>query len=100
MTDKELLELAAKAVGMKWGGDEFYDEHGPLLGWNPLHDDGDAMRLAVRLKIDIDNMTDACYCEGQFGHDAFVEDGNADPYATARRAIVLVAAKIGRGALE
>ena len=65
-----------------------------------IADDGDALRLAVKLKIDIDNMTDACYCEGQFGHDAFVENEYADPYDTARRAIVLVAAKIGKGALE
>lgn len=31
MTDFELLELAAKAVGLKYGGDEFYDKYGPCV---------------------------------------------------------------------
>lgn len=105
MKDKELLELAAKAAGITY---KYYsdpegliinDDQWPLVVWNPLTDDGDALRLAVKLKIDIDNMTDACYAEGQFGHDAFVDicDCGGDPYAATRRAIVRAASEIGKG---
>jgi len=57
MTDRELLEMAAKAAGAEF---EVSDEdgvylHQPIGGvagfWNPLTDDGDAFRLAVKLGI-------------------------------------------------
>lgn len=45
MTDKELLEAAAKAIGytiFDWYGDRFTAHDGEkLVGWNPLTDDGD-----------------------------------------------------------
>ena len=56
MTDKELLELAAKAAGVKWVDECFdYDDMGRMMvdfglgvqEWNPLTDDGDALRLMV-----------------------------------------------------
>ena len=55
MTDRELLEAAAKAAGMT----EFrYIERGFVGGaplpqelWNPLHNDGDALRLACTIAI-------------------------------------------------
>lgn len=64
MSDKELLELAARAAGIEgaWtdsGCDDRGNDTGLLLAgntnyiWNPLADDGDALRLAVKLKIDI-----------------------------------------------
>lgn len=50
-TDRELLELAAKAAGYE------YAKHGGYIvvfgipgNWNPLSDDGDALRLAVKLE--------------------------------------------------
>ena len=62
MTDRELLELAAKAAGMeiewrKWVIDPKARTLGgccfALVGthtyWNPLTDDGDALRLAVAI---------------------------------------------------
>lgn len=49
MTDRELLELAAKAAGMPW---DRWVEDGDA-SWNPLEDDGDALRLAVKLRIAI-----------------------------------------------
>jgi hypothetical protein len=64
MTDRELLEAAAKAAGVEYRPEGGYrvTGHGatgmPLLEkWNPLTDDGDALRLAVKLKfqIHIDN---------------------------------------------
>ena len=62
MTDKELLELAAKAaglivrddVGQSDDGLAIGNGDGDLVSWNPLADDGDALRLAVKLKIDIE----------------------------------------------
>jgi len=83
-TDRELLELAAKAAGIPWV------EGGPSrmgwAGWNPLTDDGDALRLAVKLNIDA----------GKPGMRLSVDwrEGE-DPYAATRRAIVRAAAAIG-----
>ena len=101
MTDRELLELAAKAVGMKWGGDEFYDKHGPLCGWNPLNDDGDALRLAVKLEIELSSAYDAgmnAYAGYSIDDDMkyVIEPTGEDRYAATRRAIVRAAAEIGK----
>lgn len=102
MTDKELLELAAKAAGI-----EYNDRYGKGLWlgefysgkeWNPLTDDGDALRLAVKLKMGISipvfkkHRADAI----SFLHPLVnaIEEGN-DPYAATRRAIVRAAAAIG-----
>jgi len=53
-TDKELLELAAKAVGIDA---PFYvaDKRASdgYRTWNPLIDDGDALRLAVKLGLSL-----------------------------------------------
>jgi hypothetical protein len=59
MTDRELLELAAKAAGLpvEWAGDDFVIAskfRGHLTNydpWNPLADDGDTLRLEVALKL-------------------------------------------------
>jgi len=60
MTDRKLLEKAAKAAGMphpKWNEVHNYmmvGLGGDTKEWNPLTDDGDAMRLAVKLSMRID----------------------------------------------
>ena len=61
MTDRELLEKAAKACGKEIDLDRYDDEMGfIILGisrwWNPLTDDGDAFRLAVKLGVYLQNM--------------------------------------------
>ena len=109
-TDKELLELAAKAVGI----DGIYTEYvcdgetrgvifNKLVPWNPLDDDGDALRLAVKLLIEINHnhfqkTVDAYYSPDFSQHTSKLTEayGN-DPYAATRRAIVKAAAEIGRG---
>jgi hypothetical protein len=62
MNDRELLELAAKAAGLEFhwiavaGGHLMQaSEQGSRSeeSWNPLTNDGDALRLAVKLKIDL-----------------------------------------------
>jgi hypothetical protein len=79
MTDKELLELAAKAADYRYWQIEDI--------WNPLTDDGDALRLAVKLCL-LDN------------HEIAIAPVNVwhgdDPYAATRRAIVRAAAEIGK----
>jgi hypothetical protein len=95
MTDKELLELAAKAAGVEYPNGQTYCEtlgvwgmldNRPYSWWNPLTDDGDALQLAVKLyKYDAFKITDIF--DAQFGE--------YDPYSATRRAIVRAAAAIG-----
>lgn len=54
MNDREMLELAAKAAGVRlfvYGapGYEGYQDQDAQKPWNPLTDYGDALRLAVKL---------------------------------------------------
>ena len=113
-TDRELLELAAKAAGItltpvetknvtKQGDDRFIgyrtDPDQWPRGWfDPLTDDGDALRLAVKLGLDIEMQEDCVYANG-FGVQNYqlFEWHNNDPYAATRRAIVKAAAEIGNG---
>jgi hypothetical protein len=101
MNDRELLELAAKAA-------EISADYWTVDGWNPLYDDGDAFRLAVKLWIDVsfppymmkhdrpvvhagkywDNSDDCWY--------PFEELLDINPHAATCRAIVRAAAQIGR----
>jgi hypothetical protein len=69
------------------------------LGWNPLTDDGDALRLAVKLEIAINpfaGKTVVAHTEsGRLGHEKW-DCWDDDPYAATRRAIVRAAAEIGK----
>jgi hypothetical protein len=92
MTDKELLELAAKAAGLprrSWDY-EWCRSHGHMVTfsdiWNPLTDDGDALRLAVRLGMFMRSIV----------KDIPRSEYDADPYAATRRAITRAAAEIGK----
>jgi len=100
MTDRELLELAAKAAGMPTHTDGvgFLMAHHP--SWNPLTDDGDALRLAVKLGIAVqchlhDGEGYALAGAGEIPNAVDIRP-NDDPYAATRRAIVRAAAEIGR----
>lgn len=109
MTDRELLELAAKAAGIEgeykelFGGID-YQPNAPIDNdwevWNPLTDDGDALRLAVKLKIEIGFSEDTNGEEmavAQYGKWAWRGVSmEQDPYAATRRAIVRAAAEIGK----
>lgn len=104
MNDRELLELAANAAGYKWREDirRMRDEIGVYallipgvsLAWNPLDNDGDALRLAVMLGIQF-------HIEGDDEDEmAWANDvsafTNGDALSSVRRAIVRAAAEIGR----
>ena len=87
MDDTRLLELASKAAGENYGHDN-----------NPLKDDALALRLAVKLEMNVD--------VGIYGVEAAIIDDDQrisaeealrqDPYAATRRAIVRAAAVIGK----
>ena len=95
--DRELLELAAKAAGMPYAGWQWSESDDDYMPWNPLDDDGDALRLAVRLKMAIGHYgcgtCEVVSIEGSVRCDEF---NDTDSYAATRRAIVRAAAEIGR----
>lgn len=96
MTDRELLKLAAKAcceLTSKWYGNDAYFD-GVLQRWNPLNDDGDALRLAVKLLFEIEMTQDCIAVRHSTGVKIF-EAFNYDKYTATRRAIVRAAAEIG-----
>ena len=102
MSDRELLEMATKAAGydgLRWSmlRQCFYDCSG--IYWRPLDDDGDALRLAVKLQLQIrPNGYDVMVVARLPSHIAIAEAcDHKDPYAAIRRAIVRAAAEIGRG---
>jgi hypothetical protein len=110
VNDRELLELAAKAAGLDadFTGTEILVSslfRGHLLNWdiwNPLIDDGDALRLAVKLRMDLTQMTTAGGQQvlrvlGPGSIDRTYEIAEDDPYAATRRAIVRAAAEVGKG---
>jgi hypothetical protein len=103
MTDRELLEAAAKAIGGEYrdhslGGQ--YLAYPPGWNghpWNPLIDDGDALRLAVKLRMEVYHADD----DGWFAYASHpsargiayaVEPHGEDASAATRRAIVRAAA--------
>jgi hypothetical protein len=104
MTDQELLELAAKAAGYEIDFDspvngwysKGYDENGdPAEWWNPLTDDGDALRLAVNLEMSLD-LTIATQPHADVQANEINIHCKNDPYAATRRAIVRAAAEIAK----
>ena len=108
-TDKELLILAARAAGFDISHPmniKRQEMNPPVLGfvthlngelqstlWNPLDDDGQALRLAVKLEILIDNGRGASFA---ILSGISVSEEGSDPCAATRRAIVRAAAEIGR----
>ena len=107
--DKRLLEMAAQAAGIEHGSDRLEcglsltdpdGRHRSLPRWNPLDDDGDALRLAMKLGIDLEWRSDARvaayrhtnadgYCFTAF------ESSRENRAKNTRRAIVRAAAAIG-----
>jgi hypothetical protein len=114
MTDREMLELAAKAAGLKidktkhsggghWNcgfdaaGNAVLDWHNGTK-WNPLVDDGDALRLAVRLGIQLlySDFSGEAEAKWDRGNSRIAEYGPGDPCATARLVVLRAAAEIGK----
>lgn len=105
MTDKELLEKAAKAMGYKYMSGALWDGRDVIeYEWHPQDDDGQALRLAVKLGLDV--CIDTPYENDPHTHVIGFSDDNTsttvdaienhgDPYEATRRAIVRAAAAIG-----
>ncbi len=96
MTDREMLELAAKANGHRFPW--FFALEARMHEWNPLTDDGDALRLAVKLRIPTlyPGYQDITVAWGLPNADCIEEPHAQDPYAATRRAITRAAAEIGK----
>lgn len=102
MSDRELLELAAKAAGYdcRFSPDDPFCVHEMFIGpkwvaWNPLTDDGDALRLAVKLRMLLDVTPVGTGAQAP-GVGFFSQENAGDTYAATRRAIVRAAAEIGK----
>jgi len=112
MTDRELLELAAKAAGIMYDINDIYVSpiDGQIQGisvptgkspishrtWNPLTDDGDALRLAVKLQMDVNHGATLVAAEIVGAELGAAEPKTDVPCVATRRAIVRAAAEIGR----
>lgn len=109
--DRQLVESAAKAAGINavWEsiphrtamyGREWVcriDGH-PCREWNPLINDGDAFRLAVKLDLTVRHYSGSTVAQsGAPGTPCAYEEASdhGKPCAAARRAIVKAAAVIG-----
>jgi hypothetical protein len=113
MNDRELLEMAAKAAGIDRRYYEYLGEWGLINDdgdggfWNPLIDDGDALRLVVALGLtvvvqshecEVFDDFDKCLSSVPIFHASVClsPEEATDPCAATRRAIVRAAAEIGK----
>jgi len=100
MSDKELLELAAKAskLNLGWGfdghigGPYLIDGYGFPIEWNPLDDDGDALRLMVSMNMVVGQSGGRAIARvGTMENLSVSEPLDEDPCLAMRRAIVRAA---------
>lgn len=111
MNEREMLEMAAKASGFELRfSPEWHDVGEPQIRvnrgrctdweyWNPLRDDGHALRLAVNLDMQIIvNRVDGFVrvIAGYNGEIVIEEEFGDDMYAATRLAITRAAAQIGK----
>jgi len=106
MSDRELLELAAKAAGLEITEKmaDFYArkrKEDRFELWNPLTDDGDALRLAVKLglQVEIDGHNKREFVvvrTSEYNPIEIRQTKNLGAEQATRRAIVRAAAEIGR----
>jgi len=100
--ERRLMEMAAKAAGYRVTDVRAISARDIVLlndagghdVWNPLTDDGDAFRLAVKLRLDIEFLNrggEVVFVGGVFSE---LLDSH-DPLSATRRAVVRVAAAIG-----
>jgi hypothetical protein len=107
-TDRELLQLAAKAAGYVVQGHTLegawvYDPTAPrnadgeyqIFLWRPRHDDGDALRLAVKLGIHLGFYGDHVAAQRTAGKLVTEQRRDGDVQAATRSAILRVAAAAG-----
>lgn len=108
MTEREEMELAAKAAGLRhdgwhrdgglavWSGDAW-------VSWDPRNDDGAALRLSVKLGLCVSHWPRHETPEVWAGYRAsdrhsgnIIEPYGSDPAAATREAIFQAAVEIGK----
>lgn len=101
MTDRELLEAAAEAAGVDFiisGGQLWTTMDGSIHKhterWNPLANDGQALRMAVKLNLMVDCDDRTGMAQVAVPPNWIREPINGDKYAATRRAIVRAAAAL------
>ena len=107
MTEREMLEFAAKASGVDLKYDKFGQSDNAdrvYCYWNPLTDDGDALRLAVKLGIGFRHRAGGdgstypglvTVFTGSFDLTEYVSK-SGDAISATRLAITKAAAEIGK----
>jgi hypothetical protein len=95
--DHELLEAAYAAYRPGQNYIRLVNDAGREY-WNPINDDGDALRLTVKLRLTLNcSYDDVAICGQEFTQkEVFIERNGEDPLAATRRAIVRAAAAIGK----
>ena len=100
-SDRELLIAAANAAGIRHHGTT--GDAGLWIAadsphwWNPLTDDGDALRLAVKLKLNIMQGDFSVGVNDESGIDeADLVRNEGERLAVLRRAIVRAAAEMAK----
>lgn len=100
MQPKELIELAAKAVGLNYchaTGFACRPDGEPPKPWNPWENSGDAFELGVSLRIIHHSDGDVAIAQSaESEHEVAlsISDNDNDPIVATRRAIIHVAAKL------
>jgi hypothetical protein len=106
--DRELLELAARAIGAvrfeEVEGEQWVNLHfadgSVVYGWNPLVHSDDTLNLAVSISacVVVDNDMRWCgvHLNGNRGKYDLVEQFENDAAAATRRAVTRAAAEIGK----
>lgn len=106
MTEREMLELAAKAAGAVHA--DSWDNGAMLVSfdgkkvalWNPRDDDGDSRRLANRLRMRVEHHVRhpfvAVFADIGFGTVKAEEPHLDDVDAATRLAVLRAAAEIGK----
>ncbi|WP_447651039.1 hypothetical protein [Pseudomonas abietaniphila] len=99
--DKELQVLAARAAGIDIEPCTCSNRDWPFRvkggistrgHWNPLISDGDAFKIAAKLKMEVRFLNRAAYAEPLDGCDGQILEHNDDVRLAARRAICRAAA--------
>ncbi len=106
MSDIELLKNAARACGYEWDHDidRFRTKnkisglwvYGVSTAWDPLNDNGHALALAVKLRMDIRHASGLVYV-GRIRNGKWLahKSHEDDAEAATRRAIGMAAAAVG-----
>ena len=106
MTDRELMEFVAKAVGeelvwyIDWNDTLYCCRKNNVCNgtWEPLLSNDHAFELAVQLRLNIEltNRAALVYQDGTNPNEGVIVLLEPDPCEAVRNAIVIAAAEIGR----